>query len=250
MVKNQRLPLIDFIRGLTLLEMILYHFLWDLLYLYKVPIGWYQAAPGYIWQQSICWRFILLAGFSWNFSRNHLKRGILSISGGMIISAVTLVFLPDSPIHFGILTLLGSCILFWIPLDRILRKIPFLFGFFCSFLLFLLCRSQNLPDFVHFTDPLLNLPLLPEFLAYLGFPQAGFYSVDYFPLLPWIFLFSAGYFLYLFFQKQGLLQPLFSKGSLPGINFCGKHSFLIYLLHQPFCYLICEISMLFISQMR
>ena len=32
--------------------------------------------------------------------------------------------------------------------------------------------------------------------AYLGFMPKSFFSTDYFPLLPWLFLFWAGYFLH------------------------------------------------------
>ena len=35
---KQRLPFIDLIRGITIIEMISYHFLWDLVYLYNADI--------------------------------------------------------------------------------------------------------------------------------------------------------------------------------------------------------------------
>ena len=38
---KQRLPFIDLIRGITIIEMISYHFLWDLVYLYNADIPWY-----------------------------------------------------------------------------------------------------------------------------------------------------------------------------------------------------------------
>lgn len=40
---KQRLPFIDLIRGITIIEMISYHFLWDLVYLYNADIPWYNA---------------------------------------------------------------------------------------------------------------------------------------------------------------------------------------------------------------
>ena len=70
------------------------------------------------------------------------------------------------------------------------------------------------------------------------FPQAGFSSTDYFPLLPWIFLFATGYFLYSFLQEKGLINRLFGKWKVPGINFLGKHSLIIYMIHQPICYVV------------
>lgn len=40
---KQRLPFIDLIRGITIIEMISYHFLWDLVYLYNADIPWYKS---------------------------------------------------------------------------------------------------------------------------------------------------------------------------------------------------------------
>ena len=47
---KQRLPFIDLIRGITIIEMISYHFLWDLVYLYNADIPWYKSHGAYIWQ--------------------------------------------------------------------------------------------------------------------------------------------------------------------------------------------------------
>ena len=38
--------------------------------------------------------------------------------------------------------------------------------------------------------------------AYLGFPHDAFRSTDYFPLLPWIFLFLTGFFLYFIMKEK------------------------------------------------
>ena len=56
-----RLP--DTLRGALLLSMIAYHTGWDLVYLFGYRVPWFTASPGYVWQQSICWGFILLSGF-------------------------------------------------------------------------------------------------------------------------------------------------------------------------------------------
>ena len=154
------------------------------------------------------------------------------------VDEVTAIVLPNDRVRYGVLTLIGSCILIWILLDKVLKKIPAGVGVSVSFVLFLILRSWTKQDPIQLSDNLLNVTWLKSVLAYIGFPQAGFSSTDYFPLLPWIFLFATGYFLYSFLQEKGLINRLFGKWKVPGINFLGKHSLIIYMIHQPICYVV------------
>ena len=106
---RQRLHLLDALRGFLMINMIAYHGLWDLVYLFGVQADWYKGPGAYLWQQFICWTFILLSGFCCSFSRNHLRRGLLVFGGGGVISLVTCVLMPGSRILFGVLTCIGSC---------------------------------------------------------------------------------------------------------------------------------------------
>lgn len=58
-----RYALLDELRGLDLVSMMLYHACWDLVFLFDVNMRWYAGTPGRLWQQTICWVFILLSGF-------------------------------------------------------------------------------------------------------------------------------------------------------------------------------------------
>lgn len=239
---RKRLHLLDALRGFTLIHMIVFHGLWNLVYLFGVKADWYRGTPGYIWQQWICWTFILLSGFCWSLGRKHLKRGLLVFGGGALVSAVTLLAMPDSRILFGVLTCLGSCMLLLIPLERLLKKVSAPAGLIFSFGLFVLLR--NVPDRALGFEGWVICPLPQElyrnlFTAYLGFPAPGFFSTDYFPLIPWFFLFATGYFLYRILEERDLNQRLFSKGQVPLLNWMGRHSLLIYLLHQPVLYGLC-----------
>jgi uncharacterized membrane protein len=239
---HKRLHLLDALRGFTLIHMIAFHGLWNLVYLFGVEAAWYRGTPGYIWQQWICWTFILLSGFCWSLGRKHLKRGLLVFGSGALVSAVTLLAMPDSRILFGVLTCLGSCMLLLIPLERLLKKVSTPAGLILSFGLFVLLR--NVPDRALGFEGWVICPL-PRVLyrnlltAYLGFPAPGFFSTDYFPLIPWFFLFVTGYFLYRILEERNLNQRLFGKGQVPLLNWMGRHSLLIYLLHQPILYGLC-----------
>ena len=65
-----RYRLLDELRGLDLISMMLYHGMWDVVFLFGVAQKWYTGRPGFVWQQSICWVFILLSGFCWGIIRS------------------------------------------------------------------------------------------------------------------------------------------------------------------------------------
>jgi len=234
-----RLHLLDALRGFLLLHMIAYHGMWNLVYLFGVHAPWYKNTPGYIWQQFICWSFILLSGFCWSMSRNHLKRGLLVFGGGAVVSLVTCLIMPQNRILFGILTCIGSCMILMIPLEKLLKKLPAPWGAALSFGLFLLLR--NCPKGTLGFERMVVCEL-PNWLyrnhvtAYVGFPHAAFFSTDYFSLLPWFFLFATGYFLYRIASQAGWNEKLFARGQFPLLNFIGRNSLLVYLLHQPVLY--------------
>lgn len=58
-----RYALLDELRGLDLVSMMLYHACWDMMFLFGIWMDWYAGMPGRLWQQAICWVFILLSGF-------------------------------------------------------------------------------------------------------------------------------------------------------------------------------------------
>ena len=224
---------LDTMRGITLLSMIAYHASWDLVYLYGVNWPWYRSFGAYLWQQSICWTFILLSGYCLHLGRHRLKRGLAAFGGGVVVSLVTVVAMPDSPVICGVLTLLGSATLLSIPLEPLLRRIPARAGLAGCFLLFMLLRDVN-AGYLGFEGA--RILALPDgwyrnlLTTWLGFPHPGFVSSDYFPLLPWLFLFLTGYFFY--DLRSG--EP--SELKLPVVTAMGRHSLLIYLLHQPVIY--------------
>ena len=140
---QRRIAALDALRGLNLLSMIAYHICWDLVYLFGMDWSWYRGTGAYIWQQSICWTFILLSGFCWPMGRRPLRRGLTVFACGWIITLVTVIFMPDEQIWFGVLTLIGSCMLLLIPLERGLRYVPAGAGLAVSAALFALLRNVN-----------------------------------------------------------------------------------------------------------
>ena len=96
MVKKNRFFLIDEYRGFVLINMIVYHAIWDLVYIFGCNWTWFRSEGAFYWQQSICWSFILVSGFCWQMSRHALRRGAHVFGAGMVITLATLIFMPDS----------------------------------------------------------------------------------------------------------------------------------------------------------
>lgn len=245
--RRPRYILLDALRGLCVVSMVAYHGMYDLVAIKGYPVAWFFQTPGYLWQQSICWTFISLSGLCWQLSRRHTQRGLLLVACGALVTLATWLVMPSELILYGILTLLGlSCLLvqvFQLLFEKMGWQAPPGVGLGVSLGLFLLLR--DVPDgYLGFEG--LRLLALPEglyrfpILAALGFPPAGFHSSDYFPLIPWFFLYLAGFFLWGLLKKRpgalGILRGARHTESPPPLRpfmFLGRHSLLIYLLHQP-----------------
>lgn len=243
----RRYHILDGIRGITLCSMILYHAVWDLVYLFGYDWNWYRSDFAYLWQQSICWCFILLSGFCFSLGKKKWRRGVIVFCAGALVSLVTHIAMPGQSVRFGVLTMLGSSMLLMAFWEYIMKRFwgnaewnpqnPSV-GLGISFAAFFLTRGIN-ERYLGFEGiRLFELPTglyhKGDLMTYIGFMSRDFYSTDYFSIMPWFFLFSTGYFLYHWMKKKEWLSKLFA---LPGMGrpfqFMGKHSLIIYMLHQP-----------------
>ncbi len=142
----QRYALIDGIRGLAIVNMILYHAIWDLVYLYGFDWQWYLGPAGTLWQQAICWTFILVSGFCLPLSSHPVQRGVEVSLAGLVVTMVTLAVMPAARIVFGVLTCIGAAMILCglaQPLFARLAQHAAVAGSVC-FLLFLV--TKHVPD--------------------------------------------------------------------------------------------------------
>ena len=164
------------------------------------------------------------------------KHPVSGLLAGALVTAVTVLFMPEDVVLFGVLTLLGSAMGITALLEKALRKIPPAVGAVVSVALFGLTYHAQL-GYLGFGD---GWVLLPRFLyqnlftAYLGFYPEGFFSTDYFPLVPWLFLFWVGFFLHHLVGRERM-EPL-HHSICPTLGWLGRHSLVVYLLHQPVLY--------------
>ena len=242
---KQRYFWIDNIRAIAMISMIIFHGVWDLVYLYGMDWNWYRSNLAFIWQQSICWTFILLSGFCWSFSKSPLKQGMIVTGGGLLVTIVTLLFSYESRVIFGVLNLLGASALLMIPFKKYFDKIPAQPGFLLMFFLFAVTYDINNRHLGFFRLKLIELPwgyYKNLFTSFLGFPPAAFWSSDYFSLLPWVFLYFTGYFLYKLWKDGKIPEANCLNRKVPVLTWMGKHSLIIYMLHQPIIFGIMELT--------
>lgn len=229
----KRYLFLDELRGFAILNMILFHFFWNLNHLLGIPLPWYHTSGAHLWQLFGSSIFLLLAGMCTHYTR-HLTRHILTLAASaVLITAVTWLAGSETLIVFGILHCMTLCFLCYILLRPLLRRIPTLLGLILALALFLFTYHvpQHYLGFGAFQIPLPSEWYVSYWLSLVGLLSPDFYSADYFPIFPYLFLFLAGYFL-------GRLNPpdWMCRSHCRPLAWLGQHSLIIYLLHQPILY--------------
>lgn len=225
-----RIHLIDDIRGLTIISMMGFHVCYDLAYLYALPMDWFTIGPFQdIWRCSISWTFLFLAGWSTSFSRNNLKRGLLYSAMALLVWIATSVAGVDTPVNYGILFCMGASTLLFACLEKIKTPNPLLMTILALAAFFL---TYQIPRTAY--------PI--EHLAWLGFPSPTFMSGDYYPLLPYFFMYIVGAeCARLFNEKTGEYPYWATKKWSRLLEWIGTKSLVIYLIHQPLALLALEL---------
>ena len=143
--REGRYDLIDTVRGIAIISMVIFHFCYDVFMVYGRDPSWYSQPAVHIWQQSVCWTFILVSGFVWSWGRSgNLKRGIMLNVWGLVISGVTVLAMPAEAVWFGILNCIGCAVLLMIPMEPVLRRIPAAIGLVAAFALFVVFKDVQL----------------------------------------------------------------------------------------------------------
>lgn len=238
-----RYALLDELRGFLVLCMIFYHgFLsvYDVLGLEAANFLFEFFTPV---EPIFAGTFILLSGMMCGFSHSNIIRGIKCFAIAVAITIVTFIaseFLGDITIRFGILHLLGFSMFFCGIFNFAFKRTNKWVGLIIALLLFVAFHGvpNDYTDFVGIKNIIPEYFYSYENLYPFGITAPTFYSADYFPIFPWLFLFVAGYFLYKFNipQKYG---RIFEPKRIKLLGFLGRHALLIYVVHQPLIYLIC-----------
>ncbi len=231
--KSGRLWEIDSLRGIAICMMIVYHLFFDLNYFRFYLIDLYSM-PVLLFLYPIGTLFLLLVGISLTLSYSRakntltptqlrmkfLKRGSMVFGLGLLITLVTWVYPHNGFIVFGVLHCIGLSILLAYPLLRF-RNLALVLGILCVII-----------------GVVLQITVAVDFpwLLWLGIVPTQFYTLDYFPLLPWFGVVLIGVFIgnSLYTNKKRTYQLKDNSHSIPAkvLCFLGRYSLIIYLLHQ------------------
>ena len=229
MTKTSRLWELDALRGVMILMVVFIHLCFDLDYflgidLIKNPVLQYCMDHCGV-------SFVALSGVSATIGRRSVRRGLQVFGCGMVITLVTagmyLLGMADRfiVIYFGVLHLLGVCMMLW----AVLRKLP------------LWARAVLGAAAIGLGRWFAAFTVNVGWLFPLGLTSPTFTSSDFFPLFPglgWFLLGSCvGSLVYK--EKRSLLPNFPAENFLVRFfRFCGTHSLWIYLIHQPVLYFI------------
>jgi len=241
-VDKKRIALLDEMRGICVLAMVCYHAFFILAT--QFAVGWgmkfyefFQPA-----QPVFAAMFILIAGICSRLSHDVKRRGLLLLVFAMGITLATVLLLPalgfqDTQVWFGILHLLALSTLLFGFGKRVFDKIPAFLGVLLCLALFFLTAPVG-QGYLGMFGLHIDLPerlYQSNTLAFLGFHGPDFVSWDFFPLLPYCFLFLFGSFMGRYTENGGFPDFCYKKHML-FFGLLGRHALPIYLLHVPVFY--------------
>ena len=200
---SSRVGILDELRGFAIICMVVYHAMYDLKYLFglDIPIffdGWFDVI-----RDIFAGLFIFISGTVCRYSSNNIKRGAQCFFIGMIMTFV-MPFFTSGTVMFGILHFLGVSMMLFGLGQKLFDLLPSWVGIGVCVLLFILTMNVRLtyangmisPGYIGIPNLFaIKLPMEAYnvgVLFPLGLHNASFSSSDYFPMMPWFFLFLAG----------------------------------------------------------
>jgi uncharacterized membrane protein len=225
---------VDTVRGVAVVLMVFYHLVFDLSY-FGAYSGYMYSGPWQTFARSIGSTFIFVLGLSLTLRYGRLEpklgskqlfqkfllRGAKLFGWGVVITIVTYFVIGRGFVVFGILHLLGLSTILAYPFLSRSRWTNLVAG--------LVVIGLGM-----YVD---NLRSPSLWLIWLGVRQAGRPMLDYYPLLPWFGVALLGVFVGFSLYPRGVprfaLPDLSQTAPIRGLAFLGRHSLLIYLIHQP-----------------
>ncbi len=231
----ERISWVDGWRGLACWLMLVYHLMFDFYMFGWVGWDFIASLPMVIFEQFIAYSFILCAGISACLTRNGLRRGLITAGAGFLVMAGS--FVVSAPILFGILQFLSIAMIFYALTEKWTGQLVERVHPLVWVALFALTKIWTTNTVAH-----------NNWFFWLGFITEDFVSYDYFPLMPYIFMFLLGVWMgrWLKHLRETGSDNRLLMSKAPGVlTWPGRHSLWIYLLHQPILWGVCLMVYLF-----
>lgn len=226
---RRRLDWLDIARGLALLAMASYHFMWDLTSFGYLEPGFPSTGWPRLYARIIASTFLFLVGFSLVLAhgdhirwRSFWRRWVVIVGAAALVTVASYFAIPQGLIHFGILHAIAAASL----LGLIFLRAPWPATFLVAIAVFVA------PQFLR--SDAFNQP----WFWWIGLSTEPRQSFDYVPLLPWFAAVLSGIGVArLPFVADRVRQ--FESGDKPpgrlksALTFLGRHSLVFYLVHQP-----------------
>jgi uncharacterized membrane protein len=221
---EQRLLMIDGLRGVAIVMMIVFHFCFDLSYFGLADFDFYHDSFWLHLRTLILSSFLFLVGVSLILATRHglvLKRYLLRlgylVAAALLVSASTWWMFADRFVFFGVLH--------FIALASVLGLLFVRAGWLNLLLGIVVIIVAN-----HYQSPWFD----ETGRRWIGLMTHKPPTEDYVPLLPWFGVVMLGVFAGPPMQRlASRLQPYCAVPTVKWLALAGRHSLLIYLLHQP-----------------
>lgn len=220
-ISTNRYLQIDFLRGVAIILMVIFHISFDLNNFHFIDIDIYNqhSRVWFYFRMVIVTLFILCVGISLALVNENgidfkkaLKRFGVIFGAAILVTIASFVTFASTWIYFGVLHAIAVMSLLALLFVR--------FEWIALFLGVVIVLGFNLDYFhMHWLYDLLKEPLhLPK------------HTEDLVPITPWFGVLLIGIFLG---KRRLFLFPLKSNSLSESIGFLGRHSLVIYLVHQP-----------------
>ncbi len=189
--------------------------------------------------------FIFISGICSRLSHNNTARGIKLLILALSLTFISVVLLPSfgfegTEIYFGILHLLACSILLFSLLQKVFDKTPAIFGAVLCIAIAFVTRDISYGKIGLWDNMVLRIPYewyAVDWLFPIGIYPHNFFSADYFPLLPWSFIFFFGSFVGVPI-KVGKVPSFAYKSHFKFFEKLGQKALLIYIVHIPIIYVL------------
>ena len=237
---SKRIHTLDEIRGFAVLCMVLYHTFFLMGSTFGIDAGNKLFEFFMPMQPFFAGIFIFISGISSRLSHNNTARGLRLLLIAAAITAVSVWIAPligfdGLQIWFGVLHLLSVSMLIFSLTRPALDRIAPHWGILICALLYAFTAEIGY-GVLHFGELIfINIPeklFSTNLLFPLGIYSDSFFSADYFPVFPHIFLFLAGTFTGVYAAAGRFPRGMY-KLRVPFFSFLGRHALIIYVCHQP-----------------